>query len=356
MKKLLFINPGHIKSITDVYSYCLYLKDQYDITYIGFEENQYENQFLDINLVYLKGYGNNFINKYLFFKTIVKYNKLYEYDFIFINYFKGVSLLRLFGFKYIFLDIRSSYINNNAVLRYVFNKLIFFETLFFSNITVISEGVKNLLSIPKRSIILPLGANLVNNNNITSGFKLLYIGTFFERNIKNTIIAFSKFIKNSNITNNQLVSYTIIGYGSESEINDIIFTINKYDMNNFVIYKGFIKYPELNFYLQNHNIGISYIPIKDYYNFQPPTKTYEYLMNGLVVIGTRTFENSKIITKENGILINDNIESVYKGIDFIYKNLQYYNTKSIQADSVKYSWQNIINSYLKPLIELNEPK
>ncbi len=351
MKKLLFINPGHIKSITDVYSYCLYLKDQYDITYIGFQENQYENEFTDINLVYLKGYGNNFINKYLFFKTILKYNKLNKYDFIFINYFKGVSLLRLFGFKHIYLDIRSSYINRNSILRYFFNKLILFESLFFHNITVISEGVKNLLCLPKRTIILPLGANFVKNNNISSGFKLLYIGTFYERNIENTIIAFSRFIKKSNITNNQIASYTIIGYGSELEIQKIISIIEKCGMSNYIFYKGFIRYPELNYYLINHNVGISYIPITNYFNYQPPTKTYEYLMNGLVVIATNTYENKKIINRENGILINDDIDNIYNGINFIFYNLNSFNSSFIQKNSYKYSWEYIINDYLRPIID-----
>jgi len=347
----LFVNPGHIKSITDTYAYCKYLKNKYEITYIGFEENQDQFNLEGITIIYIKGYGNSLINKFKFFRLILKTTKEANFDFVFINYYKGVFLLSIFGLKNAFLDIRSSCIHSSSINRFVFNKLIAFEALFFNNISVISAGLKEFLGISKRAYILPLGADFVNEKNNANGFKLLYVGTFHERNIVNTIRAFAKFINDYNITDYYNVTFTIIGNGSDLDILKVTQSIIETKMSKFIKYLGVIRYPELSNYLLSHNVGVSYIPIRKYFKFQPPTKTFEYMLNGLVVIGTKTFEHEKLINESNGILVNDSINEFSEGIKIVYDNFENYNLNKIQSTSAKYSWENIITTYLIPLIE-----
>lgn len=39
----------------------------------------------------------------------------------------------------------------------------------------------------------------------------------------------------------------------------------------------------------------------EYYDSQPPTKTFEYALSGLYVLATKTRENEKVITNDNGV-------------------------------------------------------
>jgi glycosyltransferase involved in cell wall biosynthesis len=98
------------------------------------------------------------------------------------------------------------------------------------------------------------------------------------------------------------------------------------------------------------NIGLSYIPITKYFDYQPPTKTYEYLLSGIPVIATNTNENKKIINNNNGILINDDIESIRKGFYIMYNNLSIYKSDEIRKSCLKFTWENIINNQLIPKI------
>jgi len=42
-----------------------------------------------------------------------------------------------------------------------------------------------------------------------------------------------------------------------------------------------------------------------YYDCQPATKTFEYILSGMVCIATSTYENKKLINNINGVLCND---------------------------------------------------
>ena len=112
-------------------------------------------------------------------------------------------------------------------------------------------------------------------------------------------------------------------------------------------YVGRKEYNELQPFFETHNIGVSYIPITEYFQYQPPTKTYEYIRNGLVCIATNTFENQKVINRSNGVLINEGKQSFCEGLEHIYQNFDEYNSKNISKAAAKYSWDNIINNILK---------
>ena len=350
MKKILFINPGPFGSLTDTYYYCTILKDKYDITYIGFDEDKPTQKLDGISIIHLSGAHNILRQKYIFLRKINKLLKDNSYNFILINYFVGCSLIRLSVRNNLVLDIRTSYISSNLFKRHVFNSLIRFEAAFFKNISIISESLAKFLHFDSEPHILPLGAPtlpFVEKNFNT--LNIIYVGTFHERNIVNTIYAFSKFISDKH--DKGIARYTIIGSGSDAEIKEINEAIEFTGMNKYISYKGVIRYPELLNYLENHNVGMSYIPLTSYYDNQPPTKTFEYLLSGMAVIATETKENKKVITRINGILIKDSIDDVLGGLEYIYNNRSNLNSKVIQIESQKYSWNYIIQENLIPFIE-----
>lgn len=103
------------------------------------------------------------------------------------------------------------------------------------------------------------------------------------------------------------------------------------------------------------NVGVSYIPQTAYYDHQPPTKTFEYLLAGMPVLATSTTENKKVINETNGILIQDNPDSFSKGLAILSDRLPSFDSLKIRKNSLAYSWQFIINEimvpYLKKLID-----
>ena len=90
----------------------------------------------------------------------------------------------------------------------------------------------------------------------------------------------------------------------------------------------------------------------DFFEHQPPTKTYEYLMNGLFTLATGTYENKKIINKSNGIIIEDNEDSVYRALEESLKMLPIINRDEIIKSIEKYSWENICNNFEKKIVDI----
>jgi len=121
-------------------------------------------------------------------------------------------------------------------------------------------------------------------------------------------------------------------------------------MNNVITLYGRIPHFELQPFFDKCNIGVSYIPMTEYYEFQPPTETFEYILSGMVCIATDTNENRLLISKENGVLCEDNPESFANALDYVYYNRQNYNSETIRNSLKDYTWENIVNKYLIPIL------
>lgn len=350
MKKILFVNPGHFLSLTDIYFYYINLKNVYDITYIGLDEDVITPQYDDIKIIHLKIKGNALLKKAILINETYKLIKNDDYNYVHINYFLGCSFINMYKRNYFNIDIRTGIISKNKLKNILLNKILCFEAGFFNHFSCISESLKKHLKLPKDTHILPLGApHLPFVIKDFSVLKVLYVGTFHNRDIVKTIFGFSDFITKYN--NRELVKYTIIGFGSDDEIKEIKDAIIHTRMQNHIFFKGTIRYPELTTYLEESNVGLSYIPIKKCFDNQPPTKTFEYLLSGMFVIATGTKENEKVIKNQNGLLIGDSIEDISKGFLYTFENRHLFNSEKIQADSQQYSWENIVKKNLYPYIE-----
>lgn len=117
-----------------------------------------------------------------------------------------------------------------------------------------------------------------------------------------------------------------------------------------ILARGFVPYDQLHSYFQKSKVGISYVPITDQYTDQPPTKTYEYLLSGLPVIGTATNANKELICSDNGILIEDNSKDISIAMEKMFSNYLAFDRKKIQENSRHFSWEIIIYENLLPYL------
>lgn len=352
MKKILFISPGQFGTHTGTYYHCLLLKDKYNITYIGLDDGQKNHNIDGIKIIHIRRerVRNGLLDRKIFFKVIREELKNRHYDLIITNYFILCSILLFITNVNVVVSIRSGFISSKYFMKILYNIFMFLEIKLFKNITSLSKGMIKHLHLPSRTRVIPLGGPSFSfKNKSFESLNILYVGTFHERNIDNTIYAYAKFFKEYKDFID--MHYTIIGIGSRNDTKKIVDTIDDLGMDKHISYKGSVRYPELDEYMMGHNIGISYIPLKSHFEYQPPTKTYEYLLSGMAVLATGTIENKKVIKNNNGVITGDSIEEVYCGLKHIYMQRLSYNSEYIQKESQIYTWDSIIKNILIPYIE-----
>jgi hypothetical protein len=352
-KSLLIINKVQFGYHTDSFKYCVYLKESYNITYICFESGRKKIILEGVEVIYIPAEGT-FLNRGIdFFKFSRKHIRQNNFQLIFIIYYQSAALLKLVspGNKFI-LDIRTANVNRSYLKRLIYDFLMRSEMMFFENITVISESLAQKLNLKShKTHILPLGSDVLSETKKSfSTLMLLYVGTLNFRNIHQTLEGLSLYLKESNIKK-QSISYDIFGSGDIEEEILITETITNNNLSEIVKFHGRKNHEELKPYFDKCNVGISYIPITDYFDCQPPTKTYEYVNAGLACIATSTQENIKLINDKNGVLCTDNSESFADALNFIYENQANYDSEEIRATLISSSWNNVVSKNLKKYLE-----
>lgn len=340
-KRLVIITSAQFGYHIDTYYYCKYLREKYELVFIGWDHGL-KPVLLD-NIEVFNVNRNGGISRVLRLLRTINREKKDNDTLLFIKYFRFVSLvIRIVFFKNpMVLDIRTGSIVKNKYKRFIENKLLIFVTIFFKNITVISTSLKKKLSLHERCKILPLGADVISNKKkVLDGLKLLYVGTLYNRNIDILIDGIKLYYSNTNECVE--IHLTIIGEGLSGEREKLQKQVSDYGLNDIVTFTGQIPHEKLKKYFEVNTIGVSYIPLTEYYDAQPPTKTFEYLMSGLPVLATKTSENLLIINSNNGVLIGDSADDVCEGIIKIKNQLKTYSMISIQEQSTCYSWEKIV--------------
>lgn len=349
MEKLLIVSPGQFGSHNGIYQRCIILKEIYHVTYFGLHEDKPEININDINVIQLKRSGFFISDKIRFILTLRNHLKTNNYEYCIIKYFIGCSVINLFFKKKLVVDVRSGFIYKDEIKNKIFNLILRLEVSLFKNITVISRNLSLYLKLPKRAHIIPVGSPIFPNwNKKFDSFKILYVGTFHQRNLNEAIIGFSKFY--SEFKHLIHIELNIIGRGAPEEIKLIEDLIIDLGLHDSIKYLGEIRYPQLEEHFAVNNMGLSFIPITDYFNFQPPTKTFEYLSAGMITVATSTIENVKVINESNGVLVLDNKESIYEGFKFIYENRDRFDSGEIQNKTRHFSWTNIVYNNLIPFL------
>lgn len=356
MKKILIATNNQFGYHTDIYKYCEFLGVIYQLEVLCCNNNLPIVVNKNIKVHYLNSV-NKFIKRIEYGKKIIEIAKGLNPDIIFIDYFIGCSFLKLLlGNNYVYnLDIRTGAISSNKVNRTIKNLILKFECKLFSNISIISKGLQKKLHISSNKVhYLPLGADL--NKKVTArkvihtNINMVYVGTLFERNIQQTILG-TKYFIDKYFAKGFTIFYNIIGSSPISNDEEFIKKyINDLNLTGVIKIHGRLDYNTALEFISKADIGISYIPITEYFNFQPPTKTFEYLLSGIPCLATNTFENAQIINNINGILIKDTPEGFCNGLYELINKIEQYNYDEIINSAKNFTWENIIFNNLEPYL------
>lgn len=302
--KILLLSTSQFGRHIDHYYCSKLLRGRFDVTIISLDEGgePHTLEFVALHeLPRAKGFKRAFsINQAL---------QLFEngeFDIVIVTYFRGVSLcskqLHRIS-KRCYLDFRTVDVSPHAMKRQLFNRLMWLESKCFENHSVISAAIGDKLHItsPNR-IIIPLGCEIIPcSPKSYDNLRLLYVGTLTGRRIEDTVRGLS-IVRDLGVVD---FTYRIIGHGEASDLSKVTDAISQYGMEDIVKFLGYISTTELSTYYEEANVGVSYVPINEIYDLQPPTKTLEYLGAGLPVLATKTTANAQIVTPSVGLLFND---------------------------------------------------
>jgi glycosyltransferase involved in cell wall biosynthesis len=352
-KKILIINGAQFGYSTGHYFYCKYLSDDFSISYVCFDRGFKKLGLDGVNVCYVPFNGNKLNRIFRFLKTCIKESYKIKPHLLFVAYFNVCFILALFcKFKKSLLDIRTGSLKKNPLQRNFNNYVLLIQSGFFNKTLILSESLRKMLYIPaKRSDIVPLGAEVFfDGNHNFNTLDLLYVGALNDRDVDKTVKGLQLFLQKKEHQNLN-IHYTIIGFGSEAEELKITASISDNNMANIVNFVGRKTYEELKPYFSTSTIGVVFVPQTPWYDFQPVTKLFEYLLSGMPVIATNTYENKLIVNDKNGVLINDTPEEFCNGLTGVFLKMNSYNSSEIRKSVASFTWINIVNEKLKPSLQ-----
>lgn len=350
-QRLLIIDKHQLGTLTDVTKWCQYLCDDYNVTLLCFDAGFPKMDLDGIHVKYVN-YQGSLMKRGIRYILHALWHILWFKGKVIVVYFEHCDVFkRVFPFRKMLLDVRTLSISPDAKKREKTDNAINAACKRYDMVTVISEGVrKKIGDVGHKVNILPLGADCIScAPKDYSSLKLIYVGTFNGRDLDKTIKGVALFCKKHPEVS---LSYDIIGLGNHNELETYQSLSNSLNLNHLITFHGRIANHLLAPYLDKANIGISFVPITEYYNDQPPTKTFEYALSGLYTIATDTNANREIITTDNGILIEDTPQDFARALEVIYKNREMLNEERIRNSLNAYQWKNIVNKHLKTILNL----
>ena len=350
MQRVLIVDQSQFGYFTDGYKWAQYLlEEHYLVSYLCCEEKKAKIHLEQVKVRYSPFIFNKYASRILWLLcciiNIAKFNGII----ILVN-FRYVGLLTfLQRKKKILYDIRTLCVSPNAKQRLQRDNEVFRNVRKFHYCSVISKELRSMIqSLNPNTYLLPLGADaLTNVRHEYSQLHLLYVGTLTNRHIEKTIDGIKLFIdKHPNI----VLTYDIVG-GSISEEEGLVKHVKESGLDSYIKVHGYIPQVNLKPFFDSCNVGVSFVPRCSYFDSQPPTKTYEYILSGLFCVGTRTRANAEIINDKNGILIEDTPESFAEGIWTVYQKRFEINEHDIRESLLNYQWKYIVRDYLIPILK-----
>ena len=347
MKHILLLDREQYGYHIDTLKYCDFLSLNYQVTLFCINNKLPKVKEKNINVEYSPYFRNEKIRTAMFLLLcIVKMIRLH--GIVFIHYFPYCYILKiLFPHKKMVLDIRTLSVSENLKQRQNFDNHLKHACSKFKYVSVISKGVADILGVHDY-FLLPLGAEHISSvQKKYQKLRLLYVGTFYNRHLEKTIEGLFLFLKNNPKVD---IKYQIIGFGEGEDV--VKQSISQYKLNKNVEFLGRKQYSELKQYFDIANIGVSFVPITDYYNYQPPTKTFEYVLSGLYCIATKTEANKEVISDVNGVLINDTSGDFCNALEIVYQKRQYIREAAVRQSLDDYTWNNLLNKYFTPILKV----
>lgn len=369
--RILFVYINPFKSYPIIFEYCIGLqKLGYEVHYIGLAESN--EQFISEEGVKVFHFNKNEIHsKWQFALMVQRTIADIQPDLVHIFHFRWcflIPLVSLFSPKFL-LDVRTVHVANAAgkytATAPLKNGITWFESQFFRHAIALSPAIRKILLPSYKKIpVVPLGANLQKFNphgkaaiRATTRSKLgftdreivfIYAGTLNPaRKIDVSIQAFALVSKK-----NEAVRLIIAGDDKDNSatLGRLKDLSNELGLSEKILFTGFLAYDVLIEYSLAADIGLCYIPQTPFYDHQPPTKLFEYMAAGLVVIATGTSANREIVADGvNGYICNDGKKEL---ADCMQKAALEFRSRSIELtrkayESIKnYSWDYIVSNHL----------
>jgi len=345
----------------------------YDVSIISYHcKNQSKYEFNGkrvirrIRLPYTK---SNRKKVFIFIKETVKILRKHKFPVIHIHhtcaYFLLIKLLNFKKAKYIY-HITSYPIAESHFQSMKQMVVMFFQSLFMDEIIIQSHELKEkLIGIRRlsRAVVVPIGYNAklfyphtekqkeMFKKKLKLGdneFILIYIGVISR------FRKLDRLIESFKIVTKKIPNVKLMMIGNGNDIDNLKLSTKNLGLEKKVIFFGRVSHKRIPKYLNIADIGISYVPINENYNYNPPLKTFEYLACGLPTIATKTVSNCKIIKNEfNGILINDDPWHMANAIIqlFFDKNKQNYLSKNAIKSVMSKDFETITNQRLIPIYD-----
>lgn len=350
-KKLLIITIHQFGYQTDYYNWCSYLVDKFNITYFEFDYCKPKIEMDGVTKISISSKGSFLLRNYRYYLKLQKILKANQYSNIVVTGSNLAFIPRLFTLeKKVLFDLRSIAVHDSKLKRLVYNLINMFCLRIYFHNSIITDNIRKFYKLSlRRCTVLPIGANILST--IDKSFdvlNLLYIGVI-RQGFDRSIFGFKKFHDNHPHS-----TYTIIGdkeIGGVDTARSIVSTIESLNLSNNVKFLGRLQHIECRQYFDRCNVGVSFIPVKPYFDNQPPTKNYEYMLSGMACIATCTSANKKMIFYNNGVIIKDSADSFAEGLEDIYKRKQIFNSKIIRALQHENTWENIVSKILLPLLD-----
>lgn len=351
-RRLLLVSRNQFGYHTGMHKFAVGSRSHFDVSYLCWDYAKPLVVDGQISVIYVSRRGTK-ISRYLrFLKCAIAEARNGSFDIIFFTYFPGASLVKLFGQNRNWnFDIRTGPISTSRLRREFRRALLILEARFFENISVISSSLSQSLNLTDRNPhILPLGADIISaSNKDWSEFRLLYVGTLELRNIHLTVRGLSRYIKAHPL--HRIRGYTIIGTGAYQEEEFLRRLVNELDLADLVEIVGQLPHNKLAPYFDSHNVGISFVPITPYFDHQPPTKIYEYMLSGLAVLATNTSEIQKMVKNTPAILSDDSAGGFSDALEKLHKQSERLDSEFLRNSALDNTWTNIVNHNLIPYID-----
>lgn len=347
--KILIICKDQFGYHTDIYKWCEFLRDEYDVEAITFSGKP-KVSMDNVKVHYVSKNGSRTIRGIRYVLTCL-WHLMFFKGIILVSYFKECRVLKwCFRKKTMILDIRTLDVNRDKKTREREDTLLIKATKLFDFVTIISEGIRTKIGLSKeKSAVLPLGADIVSTEEKKfNSIRMMYVGTLYNREVHKTLEGLAIALKKNKTLD---ILYDVIGDSHGNELTELKKLVKEYHLEKYVTLHGYIQHSQLKSLFDKCNVGVSFVPMTDYYEYQPVTKSFEYILSGLFTLATKTYCNKEIITNENGYLIDDTPESVASGIEYIMNNKDLFNSTIIRNSLLNYQWENIVNEYLKPILK-----
>lgn len=348
-ERLVVINKTQFGKNTDSYKWCEYLSQHYAVTYIGFDMGYEKTRCKRVNVRYIPCTRGKWLRSLLFMTYTLGFLLFFRGK-ILIVWFQGCELYkRLLPFRHMILNVRSLSITRDKWSRQKKDEKIYQAARLFDQVTVISNEMRSKFS--SRGLetdVFPITADVISETDKTfDTLRLLYLGVLSGRDLKKTLWGLQMFV---NKYPDRPISYTIVGGEQDNTYREIERLIIELGLSQKVRMHKEVSYIEVKHYLDEANIGVSFIPQTEYYDCQPPTKTFEYILSGLFCLATNTKGHRIIIDEKNGYLHEASAQGFLEALEYVYQHRENMQSSVIRSTLLHNTWKEVINKALLPII------